>query len=982
MSFDVVDLFEMIKDSQNEIDVIHFKKKEYHHCLLYPILMYCIELLNKTKDKEEIKLKVGLYKDNNIYVTVGREMYDLFFTEEKGEIDEQLIDFKYGKNDFLLNSITDKNYKEKKIGENYKELFKISDNIEETETEIDQLIESKKKDIISTFLKGYTNQEHILKALEGKIPGKFIKLPNLIFKKVNDQGKTIEEMDQIYYLNLDSESAQIEGFNFFYYLNYKKGERLEEQIYKKGKLFELKNNNIYFIEIKNSITGLNKEYEKLEGKEIIYSEEKFSSKKSYSTHYKRENLTSIGNTVLTFKIFEDLIKVIQPINDQSNVMFIVNSEFKEDMIHIFKKCLYRDEQIIKELNLTFKFFLIYTQPDLPLKHFIKEKWEKDNCIKNLQIEINKKMQEIEKQGKVYQDKITALEKQVKQLEEKEESNQKLLFNYLAEFSFIKISKEIFNFAKQLSNKKQLITIGILDNINDNHTFKFNSLNILLNNAIENLDKKYFLIDFKTFHMMNFKDFSNISFTEKVLEYYKDKFLLCNFFDEFYILVDFFFLRNLTKIIGSKNYEMVIYLFEEENLFMIYSKKSYLPLYQINIQKNTCNNPMFEKSDNLEISEVEEFGRNYYNLMNSRNIFSKNNDTKYGKAYLFNFKGIINYILDLQINYNSKNDDNSAYAEITNVKKDMNINYDKRISSRLRNIKEKNVIYIRKTEFGIYYAEDHIKSIIEYLYKVKPIYLIDNSYCINNYNKVYVEVGVKKKYNNKYLLNVVGKESKIPLYLELEVGTVDPYSIGLIEYSYFLCLPLLLEKIHEKLNILLLTDDYGILSFYFNKIYKDSVNIASFTQKNEYLNIYKKLHINDNNNIKVKKFKDSINELKNKSKFDLIILEYFEKEKDEDKAIPNTDMIFDMNKIMENNGIFSFNLRADTFLTYKAIISTQKKKYNHIYEINIRKGSNFIICSNEKIQLRKESIEKYHLKNLIGINEFIEDAELIFPSNSN
>ena len=46
------------------------------------------------------------------------------------------------------------------------------------------------------------------------------------------------------------------------------------------------------------------------------------------------------------------------------------------MIKTFENCLERDEIIINENKLSFNLYLIYTQPDLALNHFIKESWEK------------------------------------------------------------------------------------------------------------------------------------------------------------------------------------------------------------------------------------------------------------------------------------------------------------------------------------------------------------------------------------------------------------------------------------------------------------------------------------------------------------------------------------------------------------------------------------------------------------------------------
>ena len=143
-NLDILDLIDIIKNEERENKLgITFNDIEYHHSLFYPILSYCIDLLNKSEDHEKIKLKVGLYKDDKIYVAVGRDMYDLFFTEKEGNINEQKIDFTSGKDKFDLNSIK---RLDKRVIQNYKESFNIiipeSTN---NDNRLDQLIKSKKK---------------------------------------------------------------------------------------------------------------------------------------------------------------------------------------------------------------------------------------------------------------------------------------------------------------------------------------------------------------------------------------------------------------------------------------------------------------------------------------------------------------------------------------------------------------------------------------------------------------------------------------------------------------------------------------------------------------------------------------------------------------------------------------------------------------------------------------------------------------------
>ena len=70
------DIPEKVSDSDLE---------DYHHSLFYPILKYSINILNTKDDNylSENRNKIGIDENNKIYISVGRQMYDLFFTESE-----------------------------------------------------------------------------------------------------------------------------------------------------------------------------------------------------------------------------------------------------------------------------------------------------------------------------------------------------------------------------------------------------------------------------------------------------------------------------------------------------------------------------------------------------------------------------------------------------------------------------------------------------------------------------------------------------------------------------------------------------------------------------------------------------------------------------------------------------------------------------------------------------------------------------------
>lgn len=205
-NFDLLSFYEALPNKEEEEEDFEIEPEECHHSLFFPILKYCINILNNAKDLDKLKFNIGFYgNDNKIYVTVGRQMYDLFFTEGEGTFnDSNKITFDCGKDKFKLKSKSKGNKKE--VIEEYKEFFdipketpnssiknKINEKAKELDMEVFQLIKNKKKTIISQFLKGYSHQESVLKAFEGKITGKFSHMPNLIFKKKMQKAKLLKK---------------------------------------------------------------------------------------------------------------------------------------------------------------------------------------------------------------------------------------------------------------------------------------------------------------------------------------------------------------------------------------------------------------------------------------------------------------------------------------------------------------------------------------------------------------------------------------------------------------------------------------------------------------------------------------------------------------------------------------------------------------------------------------------------------------------
>lgn len=594
----------------------------------------------------------------------------------------------------------------------------------------------------------------------------------------------------------------------------------------------------------------------------------------------------------------------------------------------------------------FKLYLIYTQPDI----IIETNQLKDNQIKKL-------------------------EKKIIELREEMENFHKFHFNYINyDLKFCEIDKEVIEFCKKMDNEKSLLTIGILDKINEKHKYNFSSLNSVDSLLALNLEKNFYLIDFKTFNYVNINSFDNNKYLcDNTAKIYKDKIEYCTLFNEVYLLVDYVFMKNLSIIIEKiiSQYIIKIYMFEK-SYFMLYLKKENLiTIPEIQFIKNLCKNPMLEDSQNVDINEVEEFISNYYDLLSKKNDFLKKeiNNEFNDIFYLFDFKGTINYIINCICKPSIIKDvENKFFIEIDSVKKEFNIYYDILKEKLTDNIKHQNIIFVRKTEFGLNYEVKKIKLIINYIFGITDLEIIDNT--LNNNNKLTVFNTGTKYGEDCFLTKIIEKNHCLPI-LQFSNLEINPNLISLFEYLYFLLLPLLISKKENNPKILILANDFGIMNYYFSKLYPNEFDISSFMETKEFMND-KQIKI-DYNSINIKDFSDVYkNQVKKNNKYDLILLEYFRAKSQKDTSIPNGKLKW--GKILEKNGIFAFNLRSNSFSNYEKVLNSIKKEYNIIKEINFRACSGLIICRyNISTKIEKNYLPIMY-ENIIGRDNFDEDFE--------
>ena len=102
---------------------------------------------------------------------------------------------------------------------------------------------------------------------------------------------------------------------------------------------ELETNNLYFIK-KKSLAPLNKSHEKIIDKFLEVNTSRKSKK------FKREDLTDLGNSILTVNNFAELIREITKKEYILNLLYIVDDNYNLDKVQIFNACLKHDEKVI------------------------------------------------------------------------------------------------------------------------------------------------------------------------------------------------------------------------------------------------------------------------------------------------------------------------------------------------------------------------------------------------------------------------------------------------------------------------------------------------------------------------------------------------------------------------------------------------------------------------------------------------------------
>jgi len=472
------------------------------------------------------------------------------------------------------------------------------------------------------------------------------------------------------------------------------------------------------------------------------------------------------------------------------------------------------------------------------------------------------------------------------------------------------------------------------------------------------------------------DSNNELFCKYIIDDYKNNMRKFNFFEEIYLMVDLIFLKNISlfKIIGK--YDINIYMMKND-VFIMHLKKDNSKIELITIKNEECENPLFGKSgdsETLELFEIEQFANNYINLLKLRQFIKKASDKSKEESFLFDFKGRINYILQFCKKVDNNNESNeSCLVQMISVRDVNNYLIDKYPD---KYIKDKNIIFVRETEFGKSFTKEELISILTYNFNIDISELKNR--IIEKYNDKNLIIYKSILDEEKILTILIRYKSILPIFLMID-KKINNKCIQLIEYLYFLFLPLLIQE-KSKPKVLIISDDYGILYNYYKAIYDNELDVlfASLKNKDEE-KFTREIIIEKNNKKDINSYEDVFRIFNKKTLFDLIIVEQcFNVNEIETTTIPSVKNNFA--NLLSPNGIFSLNLRSSSIYSQNHSIKNLKNKFKNIKIINFRKCSDFLICSNnDKIQIIENFTEKYpkllELDNSgVYLGLFIEEVE--------
>ena len=997
---DLLDLIEILKDSQSEILAKNITK-DYIHSLFTPLLHYIINHLNTVKDYDQNKIGYGVINNFEIvYILLNKKIYDLFFQKQKEEINQTEIDFEgerrdenYKRTIIRIEQIDETNKEDMKnqikdliFEENIKNLSEFDVNIDDYSS-LEKYCELKKKEIISIFRYGYVVQERFINLLLQKAGDKVEELPNLIFFKKNKEKISFREIDRII---LAKENVEIPQFTIYYKAEFIKNENFQIKEYDiyKGQNLVLSKDSVNYIEIKNSIDGyFERELNNEENEKILQN---ITSSMNSGGSKKVKNNNTYNAIVQFDELFSLKFKYTK-----INILFIFDSSFKQKFIKIAKNIT---DNFIKSGSIKFSFsiYFIHVEPDVSFISEIKKEKSLGESIKELSLQIeqlinssniqkndadaknreiknlkqdadakNKEINNLKLDADAKNKEIKYLKQEIEELEKKNEKisilieemetkkNIKTLKKKIKKENFSNILKEDIDKYGKYSN-----TQVIIGNLNNGAFITLESASDIINNEYD------IIIDCISFCRL-FEVQTNL---EKILfNKYKKKILYYHNINlkKLIIIADYVFMKYFEEIRKFLPLQKGSITFLKEKYFVIrLSCKDTSLILNANIPGTQNGSFLYD-----DIKNIEFFIIYLCEITNMR----KRKDFAY-----INFP-IYNPINDCNFCYISKIQ-NSYYKE-----GNIEYNFTCRNSQKLDQCLAKHINYFLyesdKFDHSDYFKINEICSFFENIEKKSnklknnefPIIFDNKKYIITDNTNERIRMLIEKK-SDKIILRIAYKyifQSELNKNLEINEtkinvqkvkGTIlalfKTYIIDRNLLYYISSLFLFITKINiNNLQLLLFEDTFKFLEMYLNNF--KSIEITKIDNyENTSNNLYNASKEVDESISEVLKY---IGDFKSKLKFsqlkdcknnffDIIFIKSYKNPDKDNPLFPEVENIKNLKQKMKSNGILCFQLVLRNQYLLENILQFLKAIFPKVIKCQIFLTEYFIMCFNENREL--------------------------------
>ena len=501
--------------------------KSYKHSLFSPFLSFLIKYINEYGEEKGIIGKAKINKIKVLYAVLNRKTYDFFFRRKKGFLknDDNLeIDFETGsdeENYYLTNP-----NEETILDSNALKLMALK-MIDEDETKfenkdlesLEKIYDFKKREIISTFRMGYSIQERIVSIILKNAKDKIKELPNILFYEKNNKKKLYQEVDRIL---LPQEEIIIPKIKVYYKCKYSSGVTNVNK-FEKGEALKLEKNDIYFIEVKNSIgrlpKGKEKDKEKEENKEENKEDKEEPNKKAeegkIKNAKKEEKNDEINNAdkdgkvkserkkgkkgiFITNKTPSNLSSKTSKSEDYSKKLPSNHFKHIKDFLELYKFCHinFGNKNIVYIIDSIFPYDFFETVEKF-VNYYLEEVTNETFCIQFGQIEPDEIFLHETNVLDEIKDEFQKFKKDSKEQYEKLQNDSKLNINNLKEEYKKNIdevrkkekdqNEEFKLYKSEAANKYDLLN-NMYINLNKNMKEKDDQMN-KLNNIIENMNKE-------------------------------------------------------------------------------------------------------------------------------------------------------------------------------------------------------------------------------------------------------------------------------------------------------------------------------------------------------------------------------------------------------------------------------------------------------------------------------------------------------------